>query len=130
MKTLDESLEKLDGITKIPKDEFLRSESAIIQDTAKWNFYVVVQGCLDLGNHLISIMGFEAPERYEDIISILEREGIVVEKMASSLQGMGGFRNLIAHGYFKIDLGLLYSHLKKLGDIKKFIKIIDAHLKG
>ena len=130
LKTIEESLAKLDGIAKIPKKEFLRNGSATTQDIAKWNFYVVVQGCLDLGNHLISIKGFDMPERYEDIISILEKEKVIPAKIASSMHGMGGFRNIIAHGYFKINSVLLYSHLKKLDDIRKFIKMANTHLRG
>lgn len=127
MRTLEESLVKLRPIAKMPKDEFLKS--TVSQDIAKWNFYVVVQGCLDLGNHVISVKGFEMPDKYEDIIVILKKKEIISKNLASSLQGMGSFRNLIAHGYFKIDLERLYGYLKKLNDIKKFIQKLEAFLK-
>lgn len=88
----------------------------------------MAQACLDLGNHVISIKGFEMPERYEDIIVTLAKEKVISENLAKSLEGMGGFRNLIAHGYFKIDLNKLYSYLKKTRDIKRFLKRIDSFL--
>ena len=108
------------------QEEFLNSP--VSQDMAKWNFYVVAQACLDLGNHVISIKGFEMPERYEDIIATLAKEGVISENLAKSLEGMGGFRNLIAHGYFKIDLNKLYGYLKKTKDIKRFLERIDSYL--
>lgn len=119
-------MEKLRAIAKMSEDEFLKSP--ISQDIAKWHFYVAVQSCLDLGNHIISIKGFEMPEKYEDIIATLAKEKVISENLAKSLAGMGGFRNLIAHGYFKIDLNKLYSYLKKTRDVKRFLKRIDSYL--
>lgn len=69
------------------------------------------------------------PERYEEIISILEKNDIISNELAISLEGMGNFRNLIAHGYFKIDLEKLWGYLKRLEDINKFIEILKGYLK-
>lgn len=125
-KSIEESLSILNSISKASKKEFLDSRD--LQDKAKWNFYVVVQGCLDFGNHIISIKRFDAPESYEDIISILEKKKIISKDLIPIMRGMGGFRNLIAHGYFKIDLDRLYSYLMKARAIKKFIKELSGHL--
>lgn len=126
LKMLEESLEKLEPIAKLPLSEFI--ESSISQDIAKWNFYVVVQGCLDLGNHVIAVKGLESPERYEEILAVLRRNNIISENLASSLQGMGSFRNLIAHGYFKIDLEKLFGYLKKLKDVRKYLGKLEPYL--
>lgn len=119
-------MEELSRLAKISKEEFLANKT--LQNLAKWHFYVVAQACLDLGNHVISIKGFEMPERYEDIIATLAKEKVISENLAKSLEGLGGFRNLIAHGYFKIDLNKLYGYLKKTKDIKKFLEEIDSDL--
>ncbi len=119
-------MEKLEPIAKLPLSEFI--ESSISQDIAKWNFYVVVQGCLDLGNHVIAVKGLESPERYEEILAVLRRNNIISENLASSLQGMGSFRNLIAHGYFKIDLEKLFGYLKKLKDVRKYLGKLEPYL--
>lgn len=125
-KSIEESLSILYSVSRVSKKEFLASRD--LQDKAKWNFYVVVQGCLDFGNHIIAIKRFDAPESYEDIISILEKKKIISKGLVSVLRGMGGFRNLIAHGYFKIDLDKLYSYLKKTQAIKKFIRELSNYL--
>lgn len=126
MTALDESLEELDSLAKLSKEEFMGNKA--FQGLAKWHFYVMIQGCLDLGNHVISIKRFEMPERYEDILSILEKNDIVSNKLADSLEGIGNFRNLIAHGYFKIDLEKLYGYLKKINDVKKYLKNLEPYL--
>lgn len=117
---LGESLEELSRLEKVSKVEFLANKT--LQNLAKWHFYVAAQACLDLGNHIISVKGFEMPERYEDIISTLAKEDVIPDNLAKSLEGIGGFRNLIAHGYFKIDLNKLYGYLKKTKDIKRFLE--------
>lgn len=119
-------MEKLESLAGIPKEEFLKSK--VSQDIAKWNFYVVIQGCLDLGNHVISMKNFDLPESYKDILGILEEEKIISKDLAFSLKGMGGFRNLIAHGYFKIEPAKLYGYLKKLGKVKRYIKKLEPYL--
>lgn len=126
LNTTEDSLGTLRSISKTSKENFLKSRE--LQDRAKWNFYVAVQGCLDLGNHVISVKGFELPESYEDIITILEKKKIIPKELASSLRGMGGFRNLIAHGYFKIDSNKLWDYLKSLDSVKKFIKKLEPYL--
>lgn len=126
LNTLGESLEELNRLAKISKEEFLANKT--LQNLAKWHFYVVVQSCLDLGNHIISIKGFAMPESYGDIISILRKENIIPKDLASLLDGMAGFRNLIAHGYFKIDLEKLYNYLKKLSLIEKFLRKLEPYL--
>jgi uncharacterized protein YutE (UPF0331/DUF86 family) len=110
----------------MPRGAFLKSAAA--QDIAKWNFYVMTQACLDLGNHVIAVKGFDIPEKYEDIITILEKKDIISQGISSSLRGMGGFRNLIAHGYFKLDIVRLHGYLKKLKHIKEFLEKIEPYL--
>lgn len=124
--TIEESLAELKALSKVSKKEFMDSRE--IQDRVKWNFYTLVQGCLDLGNHVISVSRFEMPERYEDIITILGKKNVIPGDLSKSLQGMGGFRNLIAHGYFKIDLDKLYGYLKKIDDVKKYLKNLEPYL--
>lgn len=119
-------MEKLNPIAKMPAAEFYKS--TVSQDIAKWNFYVVVQGCLDLGNHVIAVKGLGSPERYEEILAVLRRNNIISENLTASLQGMGSFRNLIAHGYFKIDLEKLFGYLEKLKEVSKYLEKLEPYL--
>lgn len=126
MQVLGESLGELEKLARVSKNEFMKNKG--FQDLTKWYFYVTIQGCLDLGSHIISIKGYDLPECYEDIVLILKRKEIISKKLAVSLQGMAGFRNLIAHSYFKIDLNKLYSYLKKLNEIKRFIRRLEPYI--
>lgn len=128
MKELETSLKVLEGVKrKFNKDSFCKNKP--IQDIAKWNFYVVIQSCLDIGNHIIAEKNYRTPESYVEILEILKEEKIINEAMRNSLSGMAGFRNRLAHGYFRIEPNKIYTYLKHIQDIKKYLKIIREIIK-
>ncbi len=50
-------------------------------------------------NHIISSKGLRRAEEYREMFEILEEEGIINKKLASKLQDMSSFRNLLVHRY-------------------------------
>ena len=59
---------------------------------------------LDVGNHaLVGAFG-RSSERYEDILTGLAAEGVIDAGLRSELAGLGGFRNVLVHGYLDVDL--------------------------
>jgi uncharacterized protein YutE (UPF0331/DUF86 family) len=64
-------------------------------------------GCeivLDVGNHVL-VGSFGRPsERYEEILSGLAAEKVITPELRASLAGLGGFRNVLVHGYLDVDL--------------------------
>lgn len=128
LKQLEESLYKLKIIKKnYTINKFLHNQD--IQDIAKWNFYIISQACLDIGNHAIATLDLGTPETYEEILEILKNKERITRKTADQLQGLAGFRNRLAHGYFKIDPELLYKHLSKLTYIQTYIREVKNLLK-
>lgn len=122
---IEQSLLRLKEIRKAPQGTFIKDTG--LQDRAKWNFYVLVQGCLDLGNHIIATKRLGVPETYEQIIGLLKEGGLIGADIEGVLLKMAGFRNRLAHGYFKLDPELLYAYLNNLEIIERFIfSIKDA----
>jgi uncharacterized protein YutE (UPF0331/DUF86 family) len=63
-------------------------------------------GCeiiLDVGNHVLSAHFGASPDDYEDILRQLAARGVVDETLYERLKGLGGFRNILVHGYLAID---------------------------
>lgn len=64
-------------------------------------------GCeivLDVGNHVL-VGAFQRPsERYEEILTGLAAEGVITAELRAELSGLGGFRNVLVHGYMDVDL--------------------------
>ena len=64
-------------------------------------------GCeivLDVGNHVLVGAFGRSSETYEDILTGLAAEGVIDAALRSDLFGLGGFRNVLVHGYLDIDL--------------------------
>jgi uncharacterized protein YutE (UPF0331/DUF86 family) len=125
---IEKALIRLKEIKKVSLTDFLKNID--LQDIAKWNFYILVQGCLDLGNHLVAKKKLGIPQTYEEIFVLLKDAGIVEESMEDILLKMASFRNRLAHAYFKLDPNLLYDYLKNLERVEKFVSKIQEEIEA
>lgn len=66
-------------------------------------FLLAIETLLDLGSHVISSEGYEAPGTYADIFRVLRDEGLLGEEEADELMAMARFRNLLVHQYADVD---------------------------
>ena len=58
---------------------------------------------LDIGNHILTAHFGVSPQDYEDIITQLGAQGVIDADLQGRLKGLGGFRNVLVHGYLRID---------------------------
>ncbi|MBY0277868.1 DUF86 domain-containing protein [Candidatus Binatia bacterium] len=58
---------------------------------------------LDVGNHILSAHFGVGARDYEDIISRLGDFGVLPAELRERLRGLGGFRNILVHGYLSLD---------------------------
>lgn len=58
---------------------------------------------LDIGNHILTAHFGVSPVDYEDIITRLGATGVVAPELRERLKGLGGFRNILVHGYLRVD---------------------------
>ena len=56
-----------------------------------------------IGNHVLSAHFGVSPKDYEDIIVQLAACGVIDDAVRQRLKGLGGFRNILVHGYLRID---------------------------
>ncbi len=57
----------------------------------------------DIGNHVLTAHFGLSPKDYEDILTQLAACAVIDENLRSRLKGLGGFRNILVHGYLRID---------------------------
>ena len=57
----------------------------------------------DIGNHVLSAHFGVSPKDYEDIIAQLAACGVIDDVLRQRLRGLGGFRNILVHGYLRVD---------------------------
>jgi uncharacterized protein YutE (UPF0331/DUF86 family) len=57
----------------------------------------------DIGNHILSAHFGISAHDYEDIIARLGEVGVIESGLRERLKGLGGFRNILVHGYLVLD---------------------------
>lgn len=74
-----------------------------------------------MGTRIILRLGRKPPAIYSEITEQLVSEGILSLDLASKFKKMIGFRNIIVHGYLRIDIKKLEGILAKK-DAERSIK--------
>jgi uncharacterized protein YutE (UPF0331/DUF86 family) len=57
----------------------------------------------DVGNHILSAHFGISAKDYEDIVVQLAAAGVIDGSLREQLKGLGGFRNVLVHGYLRLD---------------------------
>ena len=70
---------------------------------------------LDMGAHVLAILGQPVPDDYTAVIDALATAGVLTTEFARSFRAMAGFRNVLVHEYLTVDpevvAGVLHDHL-------------------
>ena len=128
-------LDKLDEYGKILKELQKASRSEFITDyhlygLAERYLQLSIECLLDIGRLIITGLGLRKPDRHQDIVEILWEAGVISSDLASRLQGIAGFRNILVHDYLKINRNLVYENLQKgVVDLEDFSREIAELLK-
>lgn len=115
------SLARLEDLRGLPEKEFLADPHKI--GSAKYNLIVVIEGAVDLCNHIIAKNGLRTPEDYADTFRVMEEKGAFDSEFTNSLIQMARFRNRLVHIYWDIDDAELFRIIQtRLADIRRFLK--------
>lgn len=71
------------------------------------------QAILDIGNHILAGHFGESAREYEEILRRLGQRSVLSPDLASRLEGLGGFRNILVHGYLTVDSDKVYDGLQR-----------------
>ena len=120
---LDRLLEYLNELKEIEKEEFLSNYKNYF--TAQRTLEICINVCIDIGNHIVSLINKEKPETFTDIVKILTKHEIISNELETQLTRMVKFRNLLGHLYLEIDNEIIYDILQNnLKDFNSFKKAI------
>jgi uncharacterized protein YutE (UPF0331/DUF86 family) len=132
MKTIDKKIKSIEERIKRLKElslklssfeEYLASPDS--KDIAERNLQTAIETCLDIGRIIISQERLSEPGDNKGIFTILACSGIITSKNLDFMIPMAGTRNILVHGYDKIDDSLIYSVLKNhIDDFNVFLKEI------
>jgi uncharacterized protein YutE (UPF0331/DUF86 family) len=127
LKLLDDFKSKLLELQPTDFNEYVANY--FIHKTAERLLETAIAACLDIGRHLIAEEGFRYPEENKEVFRVLAEEKVIPPDLLARLEDMAGFRNVLVHGYARIDNRKVYDILQtRLGDFDEFARAIVAYL--
>jgi uncharacterized protein YutE (UPF0331/DUF86 family) len=101
-----------------------------IQDIVLHNLQLAIQGCIDIGSHLISDEGWGVAGSLNEIFHILQNKGVIKAEMVEKIISMVGFRNILVHEYENVNFDIVYNILHHhLRDINEYLLAIVNYFK-
>lgn len=86
---------------------------------------------LDVSNHILSAHFGVSAEDYEDVLRQLVTQGVIDDAMGGRLKGLGGFRNILVHGYLRVDAKRVAEFLARAPrDFTDFARAVRGWLEG
>ncbi|MFQ6056178.1 MAG: HepT-like ribonuclease domain-containing protein [Methanosarcinales archaeon] len=111
LRLLKQDLEKLREKSILNKEEYLADEDSKIVVERK--FQTATECCVNIGNHLISVMNLKMAEDYASVFHILGEADVISRELALEMADMARFRNLLVHLYWKINHEKIYDNMEK-----------------
>jgi uncharacterized protein YutE (UPF0331/DUF86 family) len=99
-----------------------------VKDIAERNLQVTIEGCLDIAKIVISSKELPEPKDNKGVFTVLAEAGILSDASLKFLVPMAGTRNVLVHGYDKVEDAIIYGVLKRhLDDFAVFLKEIKEN---
>ena len=135
MKTIEKKIslvqDRVKRLKKLSADIGSFSEyqsSPDYKDIAERNIQVAIEGCLDIAKVVISSMELPEPKDNKGVFTVLAEAGILSNESLKFLVPMAGTRNVLVHGYDKVEDSVIYEVMKRhLDDFAVFLKEIKKN---
>jgi uncharacterized protein YutE (UPF0331/DUF86 family) len=124
---IDENMKILTELKAIEKKKFTSDPKSF--KLAQYCLQVSIQAILDICHYIIATNNWQRPQENREAIIIIGDKGIIPTRFAKKIEPMASLRNLLVHEYAKINPRLIYQHLKRLDDFRKFQQYILTYLK-
>jgi len=98
---LGSEITALERLARRSADELLADDDLLA--AVKYRFVVCTEVCIDVGRHVIASEGLRTPRDYADVFTVLAESGLLAVEQAATLRDTARFRNLLVHGYGRVD---------------------------
>ncbi len=123
---IQERVRRLKKLSDISFEKFIGD--FILKDAIERNLEVAIQACLDIAKMIIKYQKLREPSDNKGAFVVLAENGLISEESLSFLIPMAGTRNILVHGYDKVDDTVLFGILKKhLNNFNRFISEIQRN---
>ncbi len=121
-------LAELRAYAELPENTFSTNFEKI--RAARYSLIVTVEAAAAICNHLCARLG-RVPESYPGCFQLLGELAIIDAALAEHLAAMARLRNLLVHGYARVDDRRLHRVLRQdLGDLDTYLAAIGAYVQS
>jgi uncharacterized protein YutE (UPF0331/DUF86 family) len=91
---------------------------------------IVIEECLNIGNHIIAGLNLERADTYKEIFVRLQQKGVISKEIGEALISFAAFRNRLVHLYWRVELAEMLAKLDEIDVVKKFAEGVYSSLKN
>lgn len=118
VREMDEALGDWERYMSIPLERLLLDRD--LKNMVLHALLVSIQASIDIANHLISEEGLRRPANYREAFQIIGEAELIDDDLAGELSDLAGFRNVLFHIYWGLDMEMVYHILQN--DRKHLVK--------
>lgn len=118
LRELDESLKDWQRYQNISLEDLKKERDK--RNMILHAMLVSIQATIDVATYLIAEQGLRKPMTYRETFEILGQSELISEKLAEELSDLAGFRNVLVHIYWQLDLDQVYGILQNDLETLKF----------
>jgi len=108
---VQERTRRLSSFQKLSFENYLGDPT--VKDAVERNIEVAIQACIDISRIIIKTEKLREPEDNKGVFVVLFENSIISKESLKFLIPMAGTRNVLVHGYEKIDDSIIFGVLKK-----------------
>lgn len=129
MRSVQEYLLEIEPILSLPKNEIVSNVEKL--RTLERNFQLIVDAILDINVHIIRELELVSPDDLKSTFLILADGKIIPADFAEKISPVVGLRNILVHGYEKVDRKLFVdSFQKNKKDFDQYMFLINSYLQS
>ena len=92
---------------------------------------IAIQASLDIASYIVSDRRLGEPETNRELFDLLRKDQWLSPELAETMQKMAGFRNIVVHGYQRMEPLILRDIIEnRLDDLIAFTAAIRVRLEG
>ena len=96
---------------------------------AAYTLHIAIQAALDVAAHIVADNRLGEPQNNRELFELLARYGWISRELMGSLREMVGFRNIVVHGYERLNAAIVEKILRHhLDDLLQFVSAIRTQL--
>lgn len=126
---IQEYILEAEPILSLPKDVIISNIEKL--RALERNFQLIVDAMLDINIHFIRELEFSSPGDLKNTFMILAEGKIISLDFAQKISPVVGLRNILVHGYEKVDRNLFIdSFQKNKQDFNNYLVFINSYLQS